>query len=107
MSEYCSLKVEEWEGHIQSCSPAELGRGWITSPLMKKRLCFLWLIGLLFPGAGTLAAAADTLIFVPQVNNFWPDPSNWFTADPATQKLTAAGRSPQAGESVTISAHVI
>jgi hypothetical protein len=55
----------------------------------------------------TVQSWADTLVFLPQINNYWPDPKNWFTVDPNTQMLLAVGRAPAAGDSATISAHAI
>jgi hypothetical protein len=56
---------------------------------------------------GMAAARADTLVFVPQNNNYWPDPNNWFTNDSNTQMLVHVGRAPIAGDSAIISANVV
>jgi len=62
---------------------------------------------LLLLACAAVRSWADNLVFLPQINNFWPDPKNWFTVDPSTQMLLAAGRAPVAGDSVTLSAHTI
>jgi hypothetical protein len=62
---------------------------------------------LLLLASAEVKSRADTLVFLPQLNNYWPDPKNWFTVDPNNQMLVAAGRAPVAGDSATISAHVI
>jgi hypothetical protein len=52
--------------------------------------------------SGLSGGKADTLVFSKQLNNYWPNPNNWFTVDPITQNLLAAGRAPLAGDSATI-----
>jgi len=65
-----------------------------------------WLLLLLLMGE-MAGARADSLVFVPQNNNYWPDPNNWFTNDPTTQMLVHVGRAPDAGDSATISANEV